>query len=100
MSANTIHEYSTCPEGKRDWFYTLFGCCFAKPYLDIHDKQHYHKVLCFKYTTDGKECCGLYPGPNKMSSPGHEFLKPDCFSFCVITINFIGKNICCYDLDY
>ena len=83
-------EYSTYPEGKRDWFYTLFGPCFAKPFIE--DNQYYHKVIWFKYTTDGKKCISLHPAPNDYET---DFDSPECLFFCSLLFRFIRRNICC-----
>jgi hypothetical protein len=92
-------EYSKCPEGRRDWFYTLFGPCFAKKYTDIYDGKYYHKVLWFKYTCDGKKCAGLCAPPGEYYPPEAEVFKPDCLFFCALTLRFIRIHICCDDND-
>ena len=85
---------STCSEGKRDWFYTLFGSCFSKRYIDIYDKKYYHKVFWFRYTTDGKKCMGLCPEPGEYDPPEADLYKPNCLFFCAIIMRFIRKYIC------
>ncbi len=95
MNLDKTTEYSTYPEGKRDWFYNIFGYCFSKKYIDIYDKKYYHKVFWFRYTTDGKKCMGLYSEPGEYYPPEAEEYNPDCFFFCAIILRFIRKNICC-----
>jgi hypothetical protein len=93
-------EYTTCPEGRKDWYYTLFGPCFAKLYVDKSDKKYYHKVLWFKYTTDGKSCEGVYvDNPDDYYFDEIEVHRPDCFFFCGITMRFIRRRICCISYD-
>ncbi len=75
MIVNSIYQ-----EGNRDWFYTLFGYFFAKPF--IKDDQCYHKLFWFKYTTDGKKCMGLYNEPNDYEV---DIDEPNCLFFCAIT---------------
>ena len=90
-----IPENSVYPEGKRNWFYTLFAPCFSKKYIDRYDKKYYHKVLWFKYTTDGRQCCGLYVDPTKDYSFDSETVRPECLFFCDIFIRFIRIHLFC-----
>ncbi len=55
--------YVTNPECKMDWFYCLFGRCFAKPVL-IENKI-FHVVCCFQYSTDGKGSYGCHVPPGE-----------------------------------
>ena len=86
-------KHSVYPEGKKDWYYTLFGRCFSKKYVDRYDKQCYHKLFWFKYTTDGKKCCGLYWDPNEDYPLEIEIYEPDCLFFCGMFVRFIRINI-------
>lgn len=96
MSIDTNHnEYSTYPEGRRDWFYTLFGYCFAKKIKDYYDKKYYHNVLWFRYTTDGKRCEGTAIEDNKPYSLDEDVLGPECIVFCALCVNCIRRTICC-----
>ncbi len=88
-------EYSICPEGKKDWYYRLFGKCFSKLYIDSYDKKYRHKVLWFSYTTDGKQCKGLYSKPDEDYPPEAELYRPDCLFFCALSLRFIRKYIFC-----
>jgi hypothetical protein len=94
------YEYSICPEGKRDWFYTLFGC-FSKLYLCRYDEMYFRKVLCFRYTTDGKRCCGLYVQKDPEESmgggypDGYFFLNPGFLCCCYFTLDFLEPCLCC-----
>ena len=90
-------EYSTYPEGSRKWFYMFFAPCFAKKYIDRYDKKYYHKVLWFKYTTDGRKCKGLYWNPEEDYPYDIEVLRPDFWFFCTMTFRWIRINICCDD---
>lgn len=85
--------YAVEPLGRRDWFYTLFGPCFAKPFVE--DDRVYHKVLWFKYTTDGKKCWGIYFEPGESYPPEAEEINPDCFFCWAFIFRFIRRNICC-----
>ncbi len=88
-------EYSTCPQESRKWFYMFFAPCFAKKYIDPDDKKYYHKVLWFKYTTDGRKCEGLYWNPEEVSPYDIEVFRPDVWFFCALTFRWIRINICC-----
>jgi hypothetical protein len=87
-------KHSVYPEGKKDWYYTLFVRCFSKKYVDRYDKQCYHKLFWFKYTTDGKKCCGLYWDPNEDYPLEIEIYEPDCLFFCGMFVRFIRIHIC------
>jgi hypothetical protein len=93
------YDYSICPDGKRDWFYTLFGC-FSKLYVCRYDKMYFRKVLCFRYTTDGNRCCGMYAQPDPEKGMGGvypeeaEVLEPECLFFYALFLRFIRVNIC------
>jgi hypothetical protein len=92
-------EDSLCPEGKRDWFYTLFGWCCAKKVMGKYDENYYHKVLWFKYTCDGNKCEGMYIAPDENYDEEAELYKPNCLFFTLITIRFIRRYICCIKDD-
>lgn len=92
-------EYSTYPEGTRKWFYMIFAPCFSKRYIDRYDKKYYHKVLWFKYTTDGRKCEGLYWDPNEDYPYDIEIYEPECLYFCAMFIRWIRRRIFCID-DY
>ena len=92
---NLDNKYSTFSEGTSDWFYKLFGHCFSKLYIDYYDKQYYHRVLWFKYTTDGKKCMGLYSNPDEPYPDEVEIYQPDCFTFSALFLRYIRINLCC-----
>ena len=83
--------YSSCPEGKKDWFYLLFGYCFRKKYIQQCEWTYYYKVLWFKYTMDGNKCVGLYDDPNDYDYHyENEAYGADCY-----TLTPICLNLCC-----
>ena len=88
-------EYSIYPEGRRDWFYTLFGYCFAKKFVDYFDKKYHHNVLWFRYTSDGRKCEGLAVEDNEPYPPEADEYEPECIVFCALCIRCIRINICC-----
>lgn len=94
VAPDTI-EYSTCPEGRRDWFYTLFGCCFAKNVIDYFDKKIYHNVLWFRYTTDGNKCEGFAIKDMEPYALDEDVYGPECIVFCALCMRFMRINICC-----
>lgn len=51
-------------DGKKDWFYCMFGSCFAKQILD--NNRYYHKVCCFQYSTDGHGSYGCHVPPGEV----------------------------------
>ncbi len=82
--------YSSCPEGKKDWFYLLFGYCFRKKYIPECEWKYYYQVLWFKYTMDGNKCVGFCDDPDDDEYNENNAFQTDC---CMITRLFIG--LCC-----
>jgi hypothetical protein len=78
--------YSSYPEGRRDWFYILFGYCFRKKYIQVCEWTYYYKVFCLKYTMDGKKCIGLYDDPEaEIYNYENETYKATCYTFLSIS---------------
>jgi hypothetical protein len=73
---NTNHNH-----GFMSFFYCL--CYpFRKKIISSDGKYWLHNVLCFDYTTDGKECIGLNENTVVDIPIDRDEIKPDCF-FCV-----------------
>ena len=86
--------YSSCLEGRRDWFYILFGYCFRKKYIQVCEWTYYYKVLWFKYTMDGRKCIGLYDEPEDTDYHyENELYGPECIVFIALFCRFIRINI-------
>lgn len=80
---------SSCPEGSKDWYYTLFGYCFRKKYIQTCDWTYYYKVLGFKYTMDGNKCIGVYDDPNGDTyNDENETFKPGPVAFCGLCMRY------------